>query len=67
MCCRKGQRGVARNLFKSEIDLGGPSEPMRAKKQVGYSTSLGVIKPLSLCQLNLSTYQKDISTFFYLQ
>ena len=49
MCCGKGQRGVAGNLFKSEIDLVGPSEPMRAKKQVGYSTSLGVIKPLWLC------------------
>ena len=55
-CCR--------NLFESEINLGGPSEPTRPKKQAGYCTSSGVIKPLSLCQLKLSTYQRDVSTFF---
>ena len=64
MCYRKGQRGVATNIFKSIINLGGPLEPTRAKKQAGYSTSSGVIKLLSLCQLKLSTYQRDVSTFF---
>ena len=64
MCYRKGQRGVATNLFNSIINLGGPLEPTRAKKQAGYSTSSGVIKLLSLCQLKLSTYQRDVSTFF---
>ena len=39
MCCGKGQRGVAANLLESEINLGSPSEPTRAKKQAGYSTS----------------------------
>ena len=42
MCCGKGRRGVAGNLFESEINLGGPSELTRTKTQAGYSTSLGV-------------------------
>ena len=65
MCCGKKQHGVSANLFESEVNLGGPSEPTRAKKQAGYSTSLGVIKLLSLCQLKLSTYQRDVSTFLF--
>ena len=64
LCCEKGQHGVAANLFEREINLGGPSEPTRAKKQTEYSTSSGVIKRLSLSQLNLSTYQGGVSTFF---
>ena len=64
LCCEKGQHGVAANLFEREINLSGPSEPTRAKKQTEYSTSSGVIKRLSLSQLNLSTYQGGISTFF---
>ena len=51
-------------MFKSEINLGGPSEPTRAKKKAGYSASSYVIKPLSLYQLKLATYQTDVCTLF---
>ena len=65
MCCGKGQGGAAANLFESEINFGGSSEPTRAKNQAGVNTSSSVIKPLSLCQLKLSTYQRMFPLFLF--
>ena len=56
MCWGKGQSAIAANLFESEVNLDGPSEPTRAKAQAGYSTCSRVIEWLLLFQLKLSIY-----------
>ena len=65
MYCGKGQSAVAANLFESEVNLDGPSEPTRAKTQLGYSTCSGVIERLLLFQLKLSIYQREVSTLLF--
>lgn len=46
-------------LMDKKMNLGGPSETVCAKYQVGYTPESGVIKPLSLRHIELLKTSQD--------
>ena len=55
-------RGSVHPLSEAKMNLGGPSETVCLKRQAGYTTRSGILKPLSLAHYKLSSVSIPQST-----